>query len=413
MDLLTNDLTGVARPVRHWITRARTGLYSVTMLALYAVFIAVWASHTNGFTSTTVMRPASDFSVFWAASHVMLHGESWQAYDYATFSAIERALFDNRPEFTLLPWLYPPTFLLVVAPLSLLPLALAYAATVVAGIVAYVFAALRVSALGLTEMRRDVSVLALVASPGVFVTVLYGQNALLTAALAALAIYWADRKPLVAGFCIGLLAIKPQLALVFPFVLIATRNWRAFFAAAATAVAFTATSTLICGTRTLTMFLANTRFVREAILEHNQHFWQSSPTAFAALREAGYPLLTAYAVQACVALVVIGSACAVWRATRDVRLRTAALTIATLLANPYVWHYELAWLGLALACLLAIGLTDGWLPGEQGAIVIGWLLPLYELFNGLVHLPQAGALVLLFLLLAVLRRQRVASGDRT
>jgi alpha-1,2-mannosyltransferase len=413
MDLLTNDLTGAARPVRHWLTRSRIGLYSVTMLALYAVFIAVWAWHTGGFTSPAVMRPASDFSVFWAASHVMLHGQSWQAYDYATFSAIERGLFDNRPEFTRLPWLYPPTYLLVVTPLSLLPLALAYAATAVAGIVAYACAAMRVSALGLTEVRHNVGVLALIASPCVFVTVLYGQNALLTAALAALAIYWAGRKPLLAGFCIGLLAIKPQLAVVFPFVLIASRNWRAFFAAAATACAFAATSTLVCGTRTLTMFLANTRFVGEAILEYGQHFRQSSPGAFATLRDAGYAMPTAFAVQACVALVAIGSACVVWRGTRDVRLRTAALTIATLLANPYVWHYELAWLGLALACLLSIGLTDGWLPGEQGAILIGWLLPLYELFNVFADLPQAGALVLLFLLLAVLRRQRVASGDRT
>jgi len=412
MDLLTNDLTGAARPVRPWITRSRVRLYSIAMLVLYAIFIAVWALHSNGFTSTAVMRPASDFSVFWAASHVMLNGESWQAYDYATFSAIERTLFNNRPEFTLLPWLYPPTFLLVVSPLSLLPLGLAYAVTAIAGIAAYVFAAMRVSALGATSIGRDVGMLALVASPGVFVTVLYGQNALLTATLAALAIYGIDRRPLLAGLCIGLLAIKPQLALVFPFVLVAARSWRTFFAAAASAGAFTLISTLICGTRTLTMFFANTRFVREAILEHNPHFWQSSPTAFATLRDAGYTLATAYAAQASVALVAIGAACFVWRSTRDVGLRTAALTIATLLANPYAWHYELAWIGLALASLLAIGLRDGWLPGEQEAIAIGWLLPAYELVNGLVHLPQAGALVLLFLLLAVLRRERVFSGDR-
>jgi hypothetical protein len=383
------------------------------MLMLYAVFIAVWAVHTDGFTSTAVMRPASDFSVFWAASHVLLHGESWQAYDYAAFTAIERALFGNRPEFTLLPWLYPPTFLLLVSPLSLLPLGLAYAATAIAGIVAYAFAALRVSALGATPIGRDIGALALVASPGVFVTVLYGQNALLTAAFAALAIYWIDRKPLLAGLFIGLLAIKPQLALVFPFVLVATRSWRTFLAAAATAFAFTLISTLICGVRTLTMFFTSTRFVSEAILVHNAHFLQSSPTVFAALRDAGYTLATTYAAQAGVALVAIGAACCVWRSTRDVGLRTAALTIATLLANPYAWHYELAWLGLALASLLAIGLRDGWLPGEQEAIVIGWLLPVVELLNAVARLPQAGALVLLFLLLAVLRRQRVLSGDRS
>ena len=71
-----------------------------------------------------------------------------------------------------------------------------------------------------------------------------------------------------------------------------------------------------------------------------------------------------------------------------------------------MWHYELAWLGLTLAWLLASGLRTGWLRGEQTVIVLAWLLPIYELFNRYVMLPQIGPIALLLVLLIVLRRTR-------
>ncbi|WP_322015032.1 glycosyltransferase family 87 protein [Paraburkholderia sp. J12] len=412
MDLSIKEAIGARRPVRTWITRSRVRLYSLATLALYAVFLVVWSLHSTGFTDTGIARPATDFSVFWAASHVMLHGASWQAYDPTTFASIERALFGNRAEFSLLPWLYPPTFLLVVTPLSLLPLPLSYALATIAGLVAFSWTVMRLSGLASTSIGRDVGVLALVASPGAFVAALYGQNSLLTAALVATAILWLDRRPVFSGIFIGLLSIKPQMALLFPFVLIATRAWRTFICAAVTASLFTLVSALICGTQTIALFLAGTRFVRESILERNDHFWRCSPTAFAALRSAGLPQWSAYAVQALVACVAIGVACSVWRGTRDVRLRAAVFVIATLLANPYVWHYELAWLGVALAALFAAGLSEGWLRGEQTLLAAGWLLPLFELANSVAGLPQAGVVVLLLMLMMVLRRQRLMMRAR-
>ena len=73
---------------------------------------------------------------------------------------------------------------------------------------------------------RRVGAFALLAAPCVFVTGMFGQNAFLTASCAALAVCWADRRPMWAGLCIGLLSAKPQMALLFPFVLVATRAWR-------------------------------------------------------------------------------------------------------------------------------------------------------------------------------------------
>ena len=63
-----------------------------------------------------------------------------------------------------------------------------------------------------------------------------------------------------------------------------------------------------------------------------------------------------------------------------------------------------AWLGIAIACLLAIGWQDGWLRGEQTAIALMWLLPAVEYLNPWLQGPQIGPVVTLFALLVLLRR---------
>ena len=52
-----------------------------------------------------------------------------------------------------------------------------------------------------------------------------GQNGFLTAALIGGALGLLERRPALAGICLGLLTYKPQFGLLFPFVLIADRRW--------------------------------------------------------------------------------------------------------------------------------------------------------------------------------------------
>ena len=84
------------------------------------------------------------------------------------------------------------------------------------------------------------------------------------------------------------------------------------------------------------------------------------------------------------------------------------LVIATLAANPYLWHYELSWLCIPIASMIAIGSQDGWLRGEQSLVAVLWALPLYEFLNPWLHLPQIGPLVTTIALLVLLRRGRLA-----
>jgi alpha-1,2-mannosyltransferase len=394
--------------VHGWMTPERFVAYSFAMCGLYVVFLWAWARVTNGFLAPDTARPAGDFAVFWSASHVMLHGTAAQVYNFTSFSAAEKALFGGFSKDTFLPWLYPPTFLVFVTPLALLPFLLSYALFIAMSLLAYVKGALASSGLARWSGSARIGALLLASSPCVFVAAVFGQNSLLTAALAVFAVRWIERKPVRAGICIGLLAIKPQMALLFPFVLIATRAWRVMAIAAGTAVAFAGLALAVCGTQTVKLSFLAADLARSVILEHGQLFWLASPTPFAALRLAGVPLPAAWLIHGAIAAVAIASACQVWRKTRDTGGRTAIHALATLISNPYVWHYELAWLGLTLAWLLATGLRTGWLRGEQSVIVLAWLLPLYELFNRYTKLPQIGPVVLLLVLLMILRRTRAA-----
>ena len=401
---------GAGRRARGWLTQSRLLLYSCVMIAIYAIMLSAWAWTTDGFHRSDVARPGIDFAVFWVASHVVLHGSPWQVYNHLAFAKAEALLLPGMQSSHFLPWLYPPAFLFVVAPLALLPFALSYLLFIGVGALLFTVAALRVSGLGRTIGNPRLAALFVVGSPSVFVAALAGQNSLLTAAFAALAVYWVDRKPVLAGLCIGLLAIKPQMAIVFPFVLIAAGAWRAFLAAALSALAITVVGLLAAGGEAAHLFLLNADIQRSVVIQHYFHFWLASPTTFAALRLNGVGIALAECGQAWVAVAAIAIACRVWRRTTDTRLRCSVLVISTLIANPYVWHYELTWLGIALACLASLGFEEGWLWAEQEVLGLAWLLPFYEYFNPHLNLPQVGPIVLLCALLTVPRRLRATAA---
>ncbi len=406
---LSRGARGVDRSVQGWLTQSRLLLYSCTMIVVYAIVLGAWAWITHGFSKSDMARPGVDFGVFWVASHVMLHGSPWQVYNHLAFAKAEAMLMPSAQSANFLPWLYPPSFLFVVAPLALLPFAVSYLLFVGVSALLFTGATLRVSGLGRAIGSSRIAALFVAGSPCVFVAAVAGQNSLLTAAFAALAVHWVDRRPVLAGFCIGLLAIKPQLGIVFPFVLIAAGAWRAFAAAAISALSITALGVLAGGVQTVHLFLLNADIQRSVVIQHAFHFWLGSPTTFAALRINGVGLTLAQLAQAWVAIAAIAAACHVWRRTKDARLRCSVLLISTLIANPYVWHYELTWVGIALACLVSLGFEEGWLWGEQAILGLAWVLPLYEYFNPYWNLPQIGPIVLLAALLIIPRRMRATA----
>src|SRR5271155_2432699 len=83
--------------------------------------------------------------------------------------------------------------------------------------------------------------------PGVLWNISVGQNGFLTAALIGGSLVFLERRPLLAGICLGLLTYKPQFGLLFPVILIADRRWLTIAVAALVAIALAALSWLAFG----------------------------------------------------------------------------------------------------------------------------------------------------------------------
>jgi hypothetical protein len=137
-------------------------------------------------------------------------------WDAAQGSAHEAYRFDVSPGHSL-PFVYPPTLLLLLAPLKGVPRTEAYLIWVALSAGVFVAAA--------SVLTRRLAPLIIACAPVVFAAVT-GQTSLLLGA-AILVGLWQLRRPWLAGALLGAaLCIKPQLLFLLPAGLLAARAWR-------------------------------------------------------------------------------------------------------------------------------------------------------------------------------------------
>jgi hypothetical protein len=191
------------------------------------------------------------------------------------------------------------------------------------------------------ERRDRLWLLLALAFPAVFINIGHGQNGFLTAGLVSFALVTLERRPLLAGVLFGLLAYKPQFGLMIPLVLLVTGQWRAIAAAAAT-VAVLALATLVAfGPDIWQAFFVSTPFTRSVVLEHGAIDWYKLQSVFSWVRMWGGPIGLAYVIQAAVTVSVAAGLAWLWRSRARFALKAAALPVATLLATPFCFDYDL------------------------------------------------------------------------
>ncbi len=337
--------------------------------------------------ASNLVRPhVMDFVSYWAAGVLTLEGQPLASYDLAAHRAVELRALAMAGQ---MPFPYPPPYLLLVAPFGLLPYAIA-----AIGWVAGTFA------LYLAGTRRLAPAGGWIACafPPVLANAINGQNGFLFCGILAAGLALLPRRPMLAGALLGCLALKPQLALVLPFVLLAGRAWRAIAGAAAAALGLLALGALAFGPDAYLAWLAQAPLYTE-MARQGLSGWQKMASVYAALRLAGLGDGAAFVLHVGVALVALGAACLVWRRSIDIGARAASLAAATALASPYFYGYDT--LVLAIAFL--------WLaerPRERAALATLWLLSLWAfLLNwGEGHLLNPAPLVAIGLLALVCRR---------
>ena len=366
MDLAQQSLPSIAPP----LGAART--VRVIGLALFLGYlVALGGTFLKGeFLLDRERRPiANDFVNVVAAGRLALDGAPAAAYDWPSHRQAEvRVIGHDFADYY--GWHYPPTFLFVAAALATLPFLAAAIVWLLTTLAAYV------AALGGILGRTGIFVA--LGFPAALWNVTAGQNGFLTAALIGGTLAAMERRPALAGFCLGLLTYKPQFGLLFPLVLIADRRWRTFTVAAAVAAALAALSLIAFGGASWQAFTHWLPITGQQILGAGRADFGRLQSVFGLIRGHGGGEPLAWTVQAAASLMLAIALAWLWRSRVPFDLKAAALAAGTLFATPYVYMYDLVVLAVAVAFLLRYALDRGVLASEiyglaaAGALVLSF-----------------------------------------
>ena len=237
--------------------------------------------------------------------------------------------------------------------------------------------------------------LLLLLCPAGLIWLLCGQNSLLSTALIITALRIMDSAPRRAGICIGLLIIKPHLALLFPVFLLVTRRWQVFVYAALTLGALVALSILCFGTAPwIAYWTIGMPQITAAFVSVTDMVMSLSPTLFSELRLIGAAPTTAFAFQmAETALVALCFAVCIRRAD-SLPYCLLVFTTASILVTCYLLAYDLVPFSFGLIYLAyRVPLTRF----EARLVVACFWLPLLAFFLKAYGVPGPSLLPVLLL----------------
>ena len=354
--------------VKYWLNEGRFMRLSWMLLIFMTLFAGQFIYHHFFDASAGDTQPGRDFLTFYAAGWMALKGLAVSSYDLTSLHAVQLRHVPGASSFA---WYYPPTALLLNAPLAWLSHTAAY--------LTFMAASLGIYALGCWRNWPDKRTLfAVFGFTGITVNIVFGQNGLLTAGLFLLA--WADlpKHPARAGIWLALLALKPHLFCVWLPLLILSKQWRVLTSFALFSCYLMMLSLWAFGPET---WLAWWHSIAQAQanLALGKLPWDKMISVYADLRLLGLATIWAYAGQALVALTALLLCTDIWRRTRQQTLKGSALALATLCISPYLYDYELAWLGVVLLLLCQRGVAMGFCRGERLLYVALWLYPVIDM----------------------------------
>jgi hypothetical protein len=356
-----------------WLSPARATRLATASLAGTILFLLYLAITAHGLSDYSGRPLGTDFSSFYAAGR--LAGSGANPYDPSTLHAAQQAIFGNGTPYYA--FAYPPIFLLLAAPLALLPYLPALLVWQGATFTLYLWAMTALKRRFAPALPDRLLYLCAAAFTAVFVNLTHGQNGFLSAALFAAALALLGTRPFLAGLCFGLVAFKPQFGLLIPFALAAGGYWRSFLAAAVTVLALAAISAFLFGTQIWPGFFSAAANARQVILEENGVGYAKMVSVFAWLRLWHLPPAVAYAAQAVAAIFVLAASVRLWRSGADPRLKGAALCIGTLLATPFALDYDLMLLAPAILLMAAYQTRNRIIPFGATLLFVLWAMPLF------------------------------------
>jgi Glycosyltransferase family 87 len=335
-----------------------------------AVLLALLWSYVSLLVSGKVHIQQSDFTVYFAAAHLVAMGHGGEIYSFPVLATEQHRLFHSL----LLPrseavFLYPPFVAVALVPLTGLSYEAAYALWSLLNIVLLV-AVLRILQryLQLSGARALLLWLAGLSFFPCYAALVQGQLSIFV--LAAMTVAFVSLRAgrnFLAGACLALVLIKPVYLVPVIIVLVARSRWRASAAFVATSLALTLVPLTVVGPDSIRSYLAT---LREASGWHtqaggfspvsNHNFW-----GFAHLLTSG-TLATALQVVLSAAVIAVLAVCA--RKSREADGAFGLAVLSGILISPHVLLHDLSLLVLPASIGVRVTRTRlRWLVGVLGS----------------------------------------------
>lgn len=303
-----------------WLNKERLTVYPRIFVAVYLIIYAYWIFSGSGIIDRNNNPIGGDFIGFWAASKIILSGNPSDVYNH-------EKLFTTEQKITGVPYLipifYPPSYLLLIAPLALLPYFFSLIIWLAITFLLYLLIVRRIA-------PHPATVWLAIAFPGTFQNLIHGQNGFLTATLLGVGLLWVDRFPFASGILFGLLTIKPHLSVLIPVALIAGRRWKVLIGMITSTVSLMIISAILFGIEPWISFPKRIFFAFKFIEASAFPLYQM-PTTFAAALLAGASATTAKIIHGSVAAISMGITIWLWLRNAPYFLRTSSLALGALI----------------------------------------------------------------------------------
>lgn len=336
-------------------------------------------------------------------------------YDTNALHQLQQQLVPPSADDWFLP-VYPPHTALIFAPYA----ALSYAGGATAwGLTTLILYAvlLRVCWLRVKAALPDGTFVAAAAMafPPLWSLVLHGQTSIIPFSAFGLAFLALDAgRPFLAGMAFGLLAIKPQFAIVIAAAALVSRDWRMILGGGASVALQLAASAWWLGPDVIRVYVNTVRTLPEvwAALEPRASQMHSLKVLTDLL-----PATAGRVALAVGGVLVAAQAIRIWRAPLPLTVRMGVLGLASVLVNPHVTTYDVTVLALPLLWLGA------WVATEADAsrarrfwLAVYWLYPALAVPTALFLQVQLSAVLMIAILASVVglalnrRGERLAPG---
>lgn len=331
-------------------------------------------------TTTGVIRESEvwgrDFINIWAGGKLIAARDYATLYTAEAFSQFQRSLFGPLD---LHVYSYPPTAFPFASVLSLLPYPLALAIWLVGTGGLFIWVAKQ------WWPHNGGPYWLAILTPAALVNIWIGNYGFLFGAIFLLAFQHLDKRPLLSGAIIGLFAMKPQLAVLIPLVLLIRRDWQAIAAAAASTCTMIVASGFVYGWAAWHAFLTLATGKQLSVIDaQGAFFGKMSASAATAILETGGGWTMALVGQGLLAalgitLVVV----AVWRgiATRQLALLVATCTFLVL---PYSINYDLVVVCIGAWVVMSNPANP---PIDRALAALGFMAPQIGLLLSMLGAP--------------------------